>query len=53
MVRVLFTTHRYPRGTESDRARTLIYGAGSAGLTLLWELQQNDSLICDVIGHCR
>jgi FlaA1/EpsC-like NDP-sugar epimerase len=50
VVRVLFTTHRYPRGTESDRARTLIYGAGSAGLTLLWELQQNDSLMCDVVG---
>ena len=50
VVRVSFTTHRWPRGTKSDRTRTLIYGAGSAGLTLLRELQQNDSLMCDVIG---
>ena len=50
MVRELFTTRRFKRGTEGDRTRTLIYGAGSAGLALLWELQQNNSLICDVIG---
>jgi FlaA1/EpsC-like NDP-sugar epimerase len=49
-VRVFVTTQRLPRGTESDRIRTLIYGAGSAGLALLWELQGNDSLMCDVIG---
>jgi FlaA1/EpsC-like NDP-sugar epimerase len=35
---------------EGDRARTLIYGAGDAGLALLWELRQNQSLMCDVIG---
>ena len=33
-----------------ERTRTLIYGAGGAGLALLQELQQNQSLMCDVIG---
>jgi len=50
VVRVLYTTHRYPRGAESDRTRILIYGAGSSGLALLREIQQNDSLMFDVIG---
>jgi FlaA1/EpsC-like NDP-sugar epimerase len=49
-VRVLVTAQRMPRGAKGERSRTLIYGAGSAGLALLWELQQNDSLQCDVIG---
>jgi FlaA1/EpsC-like NDP-sugar epimerase len=35
---------------EGDRARTLIYGAGNAGLALLWELRQNQSLMCEVVG---
>ena len=35
---------------EGERANTLIYGAGAAGLALLWELRQNQSLMCDVIG---
>ena len=35
---------------EGERTRTLIYGAGAAGLALLRELQQNHSLMCDVIG---
>ena len=50
VVRVLFTTHRYPQGTEGDRTRILIYGAGSAGMALLREIQQNDSLMFDVMG---
>jgi FlaA1/EpsC-like NDP-sugar epimerase len=33
-----------------ERTRTLIYGAGAAGLALLWELRQNHSLMSDVIG---
>jgi FlaA1/EpsC-like NDP-sugar epimerase len=37
-------------GVEGERANTLIYGAGSAGLALLWELRHNQSLMCDVIG---
>ncbi len=49
-VRVFVTAQRMPRGRGSDRIRTLIYGAGSAGLALLWELQGNDSLMCDVVG---
>jgi len=49
-VRVFVTTQRSPRGAQSERTRTLIYGAGSAGLALLWELQLNDSLMCDVVG---
>src|SRR5665213_1960276 len=36
--------------TEGERARTLIYGAGDAGLALLQELQKNQSLLCDFIG---
>jgi FlaA1/EpsC-like NDP-sugar epimerase len=35
---------------KGERANTLIYGAGAAGLALLWELRQNQSLMCDVIG---
>jgi FlaA1/EpsC-like NDP-sugar epimerase len=35
---------------EGERTRTLIYGAGAAGLALLWELRQNHTLMCDVIG---
>ena len=35
---------------EGERTRTLIYGAGAAGLALLWELRQNSSLMFDVIG---
>ena len=33
-----------------ERTRTLIYGAGAAGLALLWELRQNHALMSDVIG---
>ena len=38
------------RGVEGERTRTLIYGAGSAGLALLRELRQNHALMCDVVG---
>jgi FlaA1/EpsC-like NDP-sugar epimerase len=49
-VRVFVTSRgRKPRA-GSEQVRTLIYGAGAAGLALLWELRQNDSLMCDVIG---
>lgn len=48
-VRMILTakTRSSPAG---KRTRTLIYGAGSAGLQLLRELEQNQSLMCDVIG---
>jgi FlaA1/EpsC-like NDP-sugar epimerase len=48
-VRVFLTNYRSKR-VEGTRTRTLIYGAGSAGLALLWELRQNESLMCDVVG---
>jgi FlaA1/EpsC-like NDP-sugar epimerase len=48
-VRVILTARSRSR-VEGERTRTLIYGAGDAGLALLRELQQNQSLMCDVIG---
>jgi len=48
-VRVVATARSRSRA-EGARTRTLIYGAGAAGLALLWELRQNPSLMCDVRG---
>ena len=48
-VRVILTA-RSRAGVEGEQTRTIIYGAGDAGLALLQELQQNQSLMCDVIG---
>jgi FlaA1/EpsC-like NDP-sugar epimerase len=48
-VRVILTA-KSRSSVEGERLRTLIYGAGDAGLALLRELQQNQSLLCDVIG---
>jgi len=39
-----------PDRTEGAPSRTLIYGAGSAGLALMRELDQNDSLKYKVVG---
>jgi FlaA1/EpsC-like NDP-sugar epimerase len=50
LARVLVTHRMLQRKTEGDRTRVFIYGVGSAGLALLWELQQNESLMYDVIG---
>jgi len=44
------TTANGRRGTDGERTRTLIYGAGAAGLALLCELRRNQTLMCDVIG---
>lgn len=41
---------RWLTRTEGEQTRTLIYGAGDAGLALLLELRQNETLKCDVIG---
>ena len=41
---------RKARQIEGKRTKTLIYGAGSAGLSLLWELRQNHLLMIDVVG---
>ncbi len=49
MVRVVYT-HRRSNRVEGVLTRTLIYGAGTAGQALLWELRQNQSLKCDVVG---
>jgi CoA-binding domain len=35
---------------EEDRARTVIYGSGAAGLAQVQELRHNQSLKCDVVG---
>ena len=48
-VRVAITARMLNR-SEGGLTRTLIYGAGSAGLALILELRQNESLKCDVIG---
>jgi len=47
--RMILTARKNRRG-EGARTRTFIYGAGSAGLALLWELRQNPSLAFDVVG---
>jgi FlaA1/EpsC-like NDP-sugar epimerase len=49
VVRVIATT-TWPKQPEGERTRTLIYGAGAAGLALLRELLQNQNLMSDVIG---
>jgi FlaA1/EpsC-like NDP-sugar epimerase len=49
VVRMVHTARR-ANGVEGVGARTLIYGAGAAGQALLWELRQNQSLMCDVVG---
>jgi FlaA1/EpsC-like NDP-sugar epimerase len=43
-------TARRPYRNEGARTKALIYGAGSAGLALAWELRQNQSLKCEVVG---
>jgi FlaA1/EpsC-like NDP-sugar epimerase len=41
---------RNSRWAEGKGTKTFIYGAGDAGLQLLWELRRNRSLMCDVVG---
>ena len=48
-VRVIATGLRGHQ-TIGTRTRTLIYGAGNAGVELAGELRQNPSLMCDLIG---
>ena len=48
-VQVVFNARSRGRA-EGERTRTLIYGAGAAGLALMWELRHNQSLMCDVVG---
>jgi FlaA1/EpsC-like NDP-sugar epimerase len=49
LARVISTARR-SRQAEGKRTKTLIYGAGAAGLALLWELRQNQTLLFDVVG---
>ena len=49
LARTLATAQR-TRWAEGEGTKTLIYGAGSAGLQLLWELRANRSLMSDVLG---
>jgi FlaA1/EpsC-like NDP-sugar epimerase len=46
----LVVAARRSRWTDGEGTRTLIFGAGSAGLQLLWEARQNRNLSCDVVG---
>ena len=48
-VRLVVTTRMLDRA-DGELTRTLIYGAGAAGLALMWELRRNETLKCDVIG---
>jgi FlaA1/EpsC-like NDP-sugar epimerase len=49
IVRLVATASKLKRA-EGERTRTLIYGGGDAGLALLGELLQNESLMYDVVG---
>jgi len=49
IVRAFRTTGNSHRAS-SARTRTLIYGAGAAGVALLWELCQNHNLQYEVVG---
>jgi FlaA1/EpsC-like NDP-sugar epimerase len=49
LVREASTPKRREHAGE-ERARTLIYGAGAAGLALVQELHNNQSLKCDAVG---
>jgi FlaA1/EpsC-like NDP-sugar epimerase len=46
----LATTARSSEKTDGDRTRTLIYGAGTAGLALARELRENHSLKSELVG---
>jgi FlaA1/EpsC-like NDP-sugar epimerase len=46
----LATTARSSEKSNGDRTRTLIYGAGTAGLALARELRENHSLKSELVG---
>jgi FlaA1/EpsC-like NDP-sugar epimerase len=48
-IRVVINQRQWSK-VKGERVRTLIYGAGAAGLALLRELHQNPALLCDAIG---
>jgi FlaA1/EpsC-like NDP-sugar epimerase len=49
VIRAIVTAKK-TRWAEGEATKTLIYGAGTAGLQLLRELRENRSLMCDVLG---
>jgi FlaA1/EpsC-like NDP-sugar epimerase len=49
VIRVVITT-KTANQAEALQTRTLVYGAGAAGLTLVEEIRRNRSLMCNVIG---
>jgi FlaA1/EpsC-like NDP-sugar epimerase len=49
VVRTIVNQRQWAK-VKGERVRTLIYGAGAAGLALLRELHQNPALLCDAIG---
>ena len=49
-VRLASTTRRVSEKREGEWTRTLIYGAGTAGLTLARELREDHSLKCELVG---
>lgn len=46
----VYLTSSHSAHLHQEMPRTLIYGAGTAGLALLWELRQNQSLQYQVVG---
>jgi FlaA1/EpsC-like NDP-sugar epimerase len=48
VVKLAITTHKIDR--DHPQTRTLIYGAGAAGLALVREVSQNDSLMSEIVG---
>src|SRR6185312_2900860 len=48
-VRIIAETYR-ARGSQVDRKRTIVYGAGSAASSLLRDIRQNPALNYDVCG---
>jgi FlaA1/EpsC-like NDP-sugar epimerase len=49
-VRVVFESFRGQNSESGATKRTLIYGAGDAGVTLLREIRQNSALAYEVVG---
>ena len=49
-VRLATTAQRVGENSDGNRTRTLIYGAGAAGLALARELRENHSLKSELVG---